>query len=135
MALIFVPYHHDERLSEQAIPLPARSAPVTVTARLPAADIWQRLASLDESVAQAVTSQIQAGAKPTVISGDCLVALGVLAGVQRAGVDPSIVWFDAHGDVHTLATSTSGYLGGLALRLVLGASRTRCPPTGLAPAA
>jgi len=33
-----------------------------------------------------------------VFSGDCLLVLGVLAGAQRAGLDPAIVWFDAHGD-------------------------------------
>ena len=36
-------------------------------------------------------------------------------------MSPSIVWFDAHGDVHTLQTSTSGYPGGMALQLVMGA--------------
>jgi arginase len=56
-----------------------------------------------------------------VLSGDCLLAMAALAGAQRAGVHPGIVWFDAHGDVHTLQSSTSGYLGGVSLRLVLGA--------------
>ena len=31
-----------------------------------------------------------------------------------------IVWFDAHGDVQTPQTSTSGYLGGMPLRLLAG---------------
>jgi arginase len=35
-------------------------------------------------------------------------------------VDPGIVWLDAHGDVQTLETTASGYLGGLALRLQAG---------------
>ncbi|MGY1844719.1 arginase family protein [Modestobacter sp. SYSU DS0875] len=56
-----------------------------------------------------------------VLSGDCLVATAVLAGLQRAALSPSIVWFDAHGDVHTLHTSTSGYPGGMALQLAMGA--------------
>jgi arginase family enzyme len=29
-------------------------------------------------------------------------------------------WFDAHGDVQTLETTASGYLGGLPLRLLVG---------------
>ncbi|WP_067501752.1 arginase family protein [Actinoplanes sp. TFC3] len=58
----------------------------------------------------------------TVVSGDCLIGPAVLAGAQRTGADPALVWFDAHGDVHTLATSTSGYPGGLALRLAMGAN-------------
>ena len=55
-----------------------------------------------------------------MLSGDCNTSAGVMAGLQRAGVDPAIVWFDAHGDVQTLETTTSGYLGGLALRLLIG---------------
>jgi arginase len=35
-------------------------------------------------------------------------------------VDPSIVWFDGHGDVQTLETTTSGYLGGMPLRILVG---------------
>ena len=45
---------------------------------------------------------------------------GRLAGLQRAGHDPSIVWFDAHGDIHTIASSTSQYLGGMPLRMIIG---------------
>jgi arginase len=36
------------------------------------------------------------------------------------GCRARIVWFDAHGDVQTLETTTSGYLGGLPLRLLVG---------------
>ena len=108
---ILVPFHHDERID---LPVPAD---VTVEPELPGGDIWARLTALHRSLADAFTPG------DTVVSGDCLVSAGVLAGVQRAGIDPVIVWFDAHGDVHTLDTSTSGYLGGLALRLLLGAHR------------
>ncbi|HWE90555.1 MAG TPA: arginase family protein [Pseudonocardiaceae bacterium] len=115
MTTIVVPYHQDERLPASSLP---DDGTVVLDAELPDGDIWQRLAALDEQVARAVAAS---GPVPAVISGDCLIALGVVAGVQRTGVEPAIVWFDAHGDVHTLDTTTSGYLGGLALRLVLGA--------------
>ena len=54
------------------------------------------------------------------MSGDCTVSIGMAAGLQRAGLDPAVVWIDAHGDVQSLETTTSGYLGGMALRLLLG---------------
>jgi arginase len=108
---ILVPFHHDERLD---LPVPAD---VTVAPVLPDGDIWTRLTTLYRAVAEAFTPG------DTVVSGDCLVSAGVVAGLQRAGIDPVVVWFDAHGDVHTLDTSTSGYLGGLSLRLLLGAHR------------
>lgn len=60
-----------------------------------------------------------------VLSGDCLVSMGVLTGLQSAGIDPAVVWFDAHGDVHTLESSSSGYLGGMSLRFLLGANYER----------
>jgi arginase len=120
MTIISVPFHQDERLAEASIPLPADAEVVSVTPELVGGEIWHRLSGLYSAVAAAVAADIESGQVPTVVSGDCLVSLGVVTGVQRAGVDPSIVWFDAHGDVHTLASSTSGYLGGLSLRLVLG---------------
>ena len=51
-----------------------------------------------------------------VASGDCLTALGTVAGLQAAGADPAVVWFDAHGDVQTPETTSSGYLAGMSLR-------------------
>ncbi|MPZ80274.1 MAG: arginase family protein [Actinophytocola sp.] len=125
--MIVVPFHQDTALPEGTLPVPAG---VTVATDLPAGDRWPRLVALWDAVAATVA----ADPAPVVVSGDCLVALGVVAGVQRAGADPAIVWFDAHGDVHTLESSTSGYLGGLALRLVLGAHADRvAEPLGLRP--
>jgi arginase len=131
---IRVPYHQDERLAEDSLPVSAADA-VTVEAAMPDGTVWQRLAVLYDAVAAAVAEQTRAGTVPTVVSGDCLVALATIAGTQRAGVDPGVVWFDAHGDVHTLQTSTSGYLGGLALRLALGAHGELLAGLGLRPIA
>jgi len=117
--LVSVPWHQDVRLAAGTVPIvaPAR----TVEPELPAGDVWERMAVLHGAVADEVAAVVRGGGRPTVVSGDCLVSAGVLTGLQRAGLDPAVVWFDAHGDVHTLATSTSGYLGGLSLRLLLGA--------------
>ncbi len=131
MTTIRVPYHHDERLPDDSIPM---LGTVTVEAALPDGTIWQRLGMLYEAVAATVAGHTRAGTVPTVVSGDCLVALATIAGTQRAGHDPGLVWFDGHGDVHTLQTSTSGYLGGLALRLALGAHpELLAEPLGLSP--
>ena len=59
--------------------------------------------------------------RPVIVAcGDCLTALGTVVGLQAAGEDPAIVWFDAHGDVQTPETTSSGYLAGMALRLLTG---------------
>ncbi|MGW5054431.1 arginase family protein [Actinokineospora sp. NPDC004072] len=130
MTPIIVAFHHDDPLPPGA--LPRSGEPITPD--LPEGELWPRLIALHSAVADAVAARITAGEVPTVISGDCLVALGVLAGAQRAGADPGVVWFDAHGDLHTAATSTSGYLGGMALRLAMGAEPA-VEPLGLRPLA
>jgi arginase len=115
MTVIAVPYHLDEYLPDLDLPLQPDQL---VTVGLPAGDPWERMAVLQSAVADAVAEDVTSGVRPVVLSGDCNTSAGVMAGLQHAGVDPAIVWFDAHGDVQTLETTTSGYLGGLALRLL-----------------
>lgn len=125
VTIIHVPYHQDERLPASDLSLPESEQVFTVDAELGSGDFWTRLGTLYQWVAEAVAEAVRTGSSPRVVSGDCLVSSGVLAGLQRAGVPASIVWFDAHGDVHTSQTSTSGYPGGMALRLLLGAEPER----------
>ncbi|WP_433467370.1 arginase family protein [Spirillospora sp. CA-128828] len=133
MTVTLVPYHQDERLPDSSFPLPGPDI-VPVTRDLPEGDVWRRVAALFEPVSAEVADQVAGGSRPRVVSGDCLTSEAVLAGVQRAGVDASIVWFDAHGDVHTVRSSTSGYIGGMPLRQILGAdSGLLADPLGLRP--
>ncbi|TYK49244.1 arginase family protein [Actinomadura decatromicini] len=119
MTITLVPYHHDERLPESTFPLP-RADVVEVTRPLPDGDVWTRLAALYGPVSAEVAGQVGGGTRPTVVSGDCMTAQAVLAGLQKAGVDPSVVWYDGHGDIHSVESSTSGYIGGMSLRQILG---------------
>lgn len=123
-----VPYHLDERLEGFTV---GERVDREVTAELPDAGPWQRMAVLYEQVAQAVVDY----ADPVgVVSGDCTTSLGVLAGLQRSGRDPGIVWVDAHADFHTEATTTSGYLGGMPLALAAGIGTLTLPTAlGLRP--
>ena len=79
-------------------------------------------ASTLRRVAQHVREELEAfpGERLIVIGGDCGVA--VPAGRHAAGDDLAVVWFDAHGDLHTPETSPSGAYSGMALRAVLGAA-------------
>lgn len=117
--VLLLPYHQDEHLGERSITLPASVDPTIVERDLPTADQWQRLVALYDAYADRVAESVSAG-PIRVVTGDCLATVGTLAGLQRGGLDPSLVWFDAHGDVHTIESSESGYLGGLALRMALG---------------
>jgi arginase len=122
VTVLRVPYHLDEYLPDLDLPVaPARMGPAqTITAELAAGDPWARLTALYRRVADAVARAAGDGSRPVVVSGDCTTSLGIVAGLQRAGLDPGIVWFDAHGDVQTPETTASGYLGGMPLRLLAG---------------
>lgn len=73
-------------------------------------------------IAGAVETATARGRFPLVLSGGCLASVGVLTGLQRAGVDPAVVWIDAHGDFNTEETSPSGYWDGMALASACGLS-------------
>src|SRR5262245_54206839 len=69
--------------------------------------LGRNLAILPEAVADAH----RAGSLPVILGGDCLVAVGVAAGLRKAlDSDFGIAWFDAHGDFNTPDTTLSGYL-------------------------
>lgn len=119
---VLVPYHLDEYRPEMDAPI---TPDVVVTADLPDIDDpWARMAVLYDAVADQVAASVRRGERPVVASADCTTALGTVAGLQRAGSDPALVWFDGHGDVQTLETSTSGYLGGFPLRMLIGYGRS-----------
>jgi arginase len=128
---ILLPFHQDTRLLDGNIDLPSGPAVTVVEPDLRGNDQWTRLVRLFAHLAEAVQT---VEGPVTVVTGDCLAAAGTLAGVQRRGLDPAVVWFDAHGDTHTLASSTSGYLGGTALRVLMGGDPDRWGgPLGLRP--
>jgi arginase len=112
--VISVPYHLDEHLGEWPFPL---TASTTIERPLPdGVSSWERMAGIYEHVARAVAK----AERPVVVSGDCTTSLGVLAGLQRAGLDPATLWFDAHGDFNTDETTVTGYLGGMPAALAVG---------------
>lgn len=73
------------------------------------------LAQLREAVAVART----AGRLPLVIGGDCVTALGTLAGLGQPD-STAVAWIDAHGDFNTPESTLSGYLGGMPLACAVG---------------
>ena len=78
-----------------------------------------RIGELAAALAAVVAGARASGRFPLIIGGDCMVALGVVAGLGRAD-DTAIAWIDAHGDFNTPAISISGYLGGMPLACAVG---------------
>lgn len=128
---VAVPYHLDEYLPDLDAP---GVVEVAVAGPLTGETTWSRLTQLYERVAGTVAEIAGRGGRPVVYSGDCTTSIGVVAGLQRTGIDPAIVWFDAHGDVQTMETTASGYLGGMPLRVLTGYRRDLIAgPLGLRP--
>ena len=55
-----------------------------------------------------------------VLEGDCTHAVGAIGGLAQAKGPPGVVWFDAHGDLNTMETTTTGFLGGMPYAVALG---------------
>jgi arginase len=87
---------------------------------LPEGGIPARLAILHRPIVSFVAETLSRGERPVSIAGDCLAAIPALAGLQRAGLEPSLLWLDAHGDFNTPETSPSGFLGGMPLAMLAG---------------
>jgi len=67
-----------------------------------------------------VAAAIAAGAMPLVLQGNCTQSVGPAGGVARACGAAGIAWFDAHGDMHTLRTTSTGLLGAMPFAVALG---------------
>jgi arginase len=79
-----------------------------------------RMSIVHRHLADIVANTVQSGYRPVSIAGDCCTVIGVLAGLQRAGVNPRLVWLDAHGDFNTWETTPSGFIGGMPLAMIVG---------------
>ncbi|KZE88956.1 arginase family protein [Microbacterium sp. TNHR37B] len=70
-------------------------------------------------VRDAMSEELDASPEPAVIvGGDCSVAVAAIAHAAARHPGLAVVWFDAHGDLHSPQTSSSGAFAGMALRAV-----------------
>jgi arginase len=109
---LLVPYHHAEPLPTLGQAFAADDA--VVVSKGPAGAMIERLYDL-------VAGRVAASADGlAVVSGDSTTALATVAGLQRRGLEPGVIWLGAHGDFHTAHSTPSGYLGGMALAILVG---------------
>jgi arginase len=87
---------------------------------LPPAELQIRVSALHRCLASRVAETLRSGERPVSLAGDCCSAMGVVAGMQQAGIDPALIWFDAHGDFNTWETTPSGFVGGMPLAMLVG---------------
>jgi arginase len=71
-------------------------------------------------LAQIVEEAVRAGGLPIVLGGDHSIAMGTLAGLTRArGEPPGLVWVDAHADINSPGSSSTGNVHGMPLYFAL----------------
>ncbi len=87
---------------------------------LPESTIQTRMIAIHQPLTVAVAEALAAGERPVVVAGDCCAAIPLGAGLELAGVAPTLVWFDAHGDFNTWDTTPSGFIGGMPLAMLVG---------------
>ena len=101
---------------------------------LAGADQLARLAEIHRPLAQRVAVAVRSGKRPVSLAGDCCTTIGVVAGLQQAGVHPTLVWLDAHGDFNTPETTPSGFIGGMPLAMLVGrGDQTLVEAAGMTP--
>jgi len=89
-------------------------APATVTAH------GDQVAAMAGAVRAAVTESLRDGYLPLLLGGECSLSIGVVPALAQHNGPVTIAWLDAHGDLNTPATSSSGLLTGMPLAVVLG---------------
>lgn len=102
-------YEKDLGLVAQVIGVPEPALSTDWRIELPLA--MPALLAMAAQIEQVMAS----GARPLSAISRCAVALATLPVIARHRPEAVVVWFDSHGDLNTPATTTTGYLGGLAL--------------------
>ncbi len=94
----------------------------------------ESMAQVHRPIEAFTSGTLRAGDRPVSMAGDCCASVPVLAGVRAAGIEPVLVWIDAHGDFNTPETSPSRFLGGMPLAMMVGRGpQWMCEAVGLVP--
>ncbi len=84
----------------------------------------QAIAAVCRDLCDRVHRALTAGSIPVTLGGDHSLAMGSVAGCAKfhreRGKRIGLIWFDAHGDIHTPETTESGNIHGMPLAHLLG---------------
>ena len=84
-------------------------------------DTVTNLGRLNASVSDLVVEALQdQDVLVLALEGNCTHAPGVAGGIFRSFGGVGVVWYDAHGDLHTMRTSETGFWGGMPYAVTLG---------------
>ena len=82
------------------------------------------IAAVCKELARVTADAVRVGVTPLVLGGDHSLAMGSAAGVATAlaerGEQLGVIWLDAHGDINTPESSTSGNVHGMPVAHLVG---------------
>lgn len=78
------------------------------------------IARVNQQLCDTVAAEMGNGKFPLVLGGDHSIAIGTIKGVLQHVKRLGVIWFDAHTDVNTDETTTSGNIHGMSLAALLG---------------
>lgn len=97
------------------VPLP-RQADDDLDGAAHAAEVAEMALAVRQATAQALDDQCL----PLLVGGECSLGIGAVPALAAARGAATVAWLDAHGDINTPETSTSGLITGMPLAVVLG---------------
>lgn len=83
-------------------------------------DTVTNLGNIARRTAAAVFTALSQGDFVLVLAGNCTHAVGPIGGLAQTKGAAGVVWFDAHGDMNTMETTTTGLWGGMPYAVALG---------------
>jgi arginase len=102
----------------------ATPIPETQTERDPKKKYIREIARVCQKLYQLVYQSLEEGALPIVLGGDHSLGAGSVGAsadyAAAKGGEIGLLWIDAHGDMNTPATTTSGNVHGMPLAALLG---------------
>ncbi len=110
------------------IPVPDPAATAVGEAHLKYLDA---VVAVSAATAAQVAGCLERGRFPVILGGDHSIALGAVSGVARVRRPIGVVWFDAHGDFNTDATTPSGNIHGMILAALAGLGDARLVNAGV----
>lgn len=84
----------------------------------PFVDELTSIVQINKLIAKEVAFALENNRFPLIVSGDCNVSMGALAGINDSQI--GIIWLDAHGDYNTPQITGTGYFNGMPLAILNG---------------
>jgi arginase len=85
---------------------------------------FQEVITSSQNIFETISQVLADGDRPVILGGDHTIAIGSFSAVannaKESGNEVGLIWFDAHADINTPETTTTGNVHGMPLAVLLG---------------